>query len=195
MGRFLCNLAVLFLSQIVFIFSVFAIPAERIPPAASSSEEIYYEELKKEYIPQKDPEASFQLELKLMTDGMYCYDLPLFDPGWRQKGKRILTSPLFQKTAQIYQESFKVYSEESYAVIYFPGRKTLGPIFLYKEQDGWIIDRSAIADKVIYERNGHWMAAGGDYPYFDLLQKVYSLEKIPVPERGFTGYRPRDEDK
>jgi len=208
--------------QILFAAYVVAqAPAAFPQPSQPTPEEIYYEELKKEYITQPTPEASFQLELKLMKDGMYCYDLPLFDPTWRQKGKRILTSPLFAKTASSYQSPFKVYIEDSYAIIYFSSiplfsgidetpqsrltgeiggldSRTLGPVFLYKEKkgtgqtDGWIIDRTAVADKVLYEHNGAWVVLGGDYPYFNLLQKVYSLQEIPMEEKGLRVYRPQN---
>ena len=158
-----------------------------------NAEESYYEEFKKEYVPQDSPEKSFLLELKLLSDGMYCYDLPLFDDQWRQRGKRILTSPAFADTAQKANQPFKVYTDGQYAVIYFPDNKNISPVFLYHEDpSGWIIDRSAAADKIIYNKQGSWLVLGGEYPYLNLLRKIYSFEEILMDDTGVMGYEPKE---
>lgn len=162
-------------------------------PQVPNVEEEYYEELKKEYVPQDSPEKSFLLELKLLSDGMYCYDLALFDPQWRKRGKKILTSPLFANSAKKANQPLKVFIEDQYAVIYFPQNKNLSPVFLYHEDpSGWIIDRSMSADKVIYNKLGGWLVVGGEYPYLNLLKKIYSLESIPLDDNSLTGYQPRE---
>lgn len=198
MKRFLAGLLILWF-WLTPRYAGLTPPADRALAEGNSShptpEEIYYEELKKEYIPQKRPGDSFQLELKLMSDGMYCYDLDLFDPRWRKNGQRILTSPLFRKTASAYKQPFKVDIENQHAVIYFPDYNTLGPVFLYQDERGWIIDRTAVAEKVLYERKGNWVVVGEQNPYLNLLQKIYSLEGIPIPQRGTVGYRVRDAKK
>ena len=157
-----------------------------------NAEEDYYEELKKEYVPQDSPQKSFLLELKLLSDGMYCYDLPLFDPQWRRRGKKILTSPAFADTAKKANQPLNVYIDGQYAVIYFPHNKDLSPVFLYHEDpSGWIIDRSAVSDKIIYDKRGSWLVLGGEYPYLNLLKKIYSFEGIPIDDNGLTGYEPK----
>ena len=162
---------------------------------APDAEEAYYEELKKEYVPQDSPEKSFLLELKLLSDGMYCYDLPLFDSQWRQRGKRILTSPAFADTAQKANQPLKVYIDGQYAIIYFPQNKNLSPVFLYQEDSlGWVIDRSVTSDKIVHDKRGSWLALGGEYPYLKLLKKIYSFEGIPLDDHGLTGYEPKKFD-
>ena len=156
-------------------------------------EEAYYEELKKEYVPQPTPGESFQLELKLMKDGMYCYNLPLFDPQWRQKGHRILTNPDFAGSAKVYSQPFAVSVQGQYAVVYFPQHKNLGPVFLYKDPLGWIIDRSMTADKIFYDEKSRWIIVGGDYPYLSILHQIYDLKKVKMDEEGIIGYQIKEE--
>ncbi len=188
MVRFLISLLVVIYCGFGNIFSLEAQTSQ-----APNPEEAYYEELKKEYVPQDSPEKSFLLELKLLSDGMYCYDLPLFDPEWRKRGKKILTSPSFADSAKKANQPLKVFIDGQYAVIYFPQNRNLSPVFLYREDSGWIIDRSMSADKVIYNKLGGWLVVGGEYPYLNLLKKIYSLEAIPLGDNGLTGYQPKNE--
>ncbi len=162
---------------------------------ADTPEEIYYQELKKEYVPQATPEASFSLELALVKDGMYCYDLPLFDAQWRKKGKRILVDPKFKDSAKMFDRPFQVYSEGDFAVIYFPDLKNLGPVFLYKEKKGWVIDRTAIQDKLFYDDHARWVVVGGEYPYFFLLKKIFELEEVKMDDQSLVGYRIKENPK
>ena len=154
-------------------------------------EQSYYEVLKEEYLPQSTPQESFLLELKLLAQGMYCYDLPLFDPQWRLKGKKILTSSLFFDTAKAANQPFDAYIEGDRAVIYYPQNKALSPVFLYEENSKWVIDRTASADRIFFDHN-KWITLGGDYPYLDLLKRVYNLKEIRVQESGLVGYRVAD---
>ncbi|MCK5494164.1 MAG: hypothetical protein KAJ14_13720, partial [Candidatus Omnitrophica bacterium] len=91
-----------------------------------------YEELKQEYIPQETPGKAYKLELELLSKGMYCYDLLLFDSEWRKKGKEILYSTQYKNTAKKFDIPYKVYIEGEYAVIYYPQDKSAGPDFLYQ---------------------------------------------------------------
>ena len=191
MVRFLMSLLVIIYCGFGNIF-----PLQAQTPQPPNPEEAYYEELKKEYVPQDSPEKSFLLELKLLSDGMYCYDLPLFDSEWRKRGKKILTSPSFVDTAKKANQPLKVYIDGQYAVIYFPQNKNLSPVFFYQENSsGWIIDRSMSADKVIYNKLGGWLVVGGEYPYLNLLKKIYSLEPVALDENGLTGYQPQEESQ
>ena len=156
-----------------------------------TSEQAYYEVLKDEYIPQSTPQESYLLELKLLSEGMYCYDLPLFDPQWRLKGKKIVTSALFIDTAKAANQPFDAYIEDDHAVIYYPKNKSLSPVFFYQEHSKWVIDRTAAADRIFFDHN-KWITLGGDYPYLNLLKKVYKLKEIHVDKTGLTGYQIAD---
>ncbi|MCK5084787.1 MAG: hypothetical protein KAQ64_03980 [Candidatus Pacebacteria bacterium] len=151
--------------------------------------EISYEELKQKYIPQETPEKAYKLELELLSKGMYCYGLPLFDLEWRKKGKEILYSPQYKNTAKKFDIPYKVYVEGEYAIIYYPQNKSAGPDFLYQESSGWVLDRTAVWDQIHnnYSNTG-WFAYEGDYPYLDMLKKIYSLERIML-DNGIWVYR------
>ena len=148
-----------------------------------------YEELKQEYIPQETPGKAYKLELELLSKGMYCYDLLLFDSEWRKKGKEILYSTQYKNTAKKFDIPYKVYVEGECAVIYYPQNKSAGPDFLYQGSSGWILDRTAVWDQIHnnYSNTG-WFAYEGNYPYLDILKKIYSLERI-ILDNGIWAYR------
>lgn len=153
-----------------------------------SQESALYEELYKKYTPQNNPELSYLLELDLLSKGMYCYNLPLFDPEWRERGKEMLYSSSYKNTAAKFSVPHKVYMEGDYAVIYFPENKSEGPDFLYKDYSGWILDRTAVWDNIHYNySNTGWFAYDGDYPYLEMLKKVFPLRKIKL-ENGIWAY-------
>ncbi|MCK5475162.1 MAG: hypothetical protein KAI71_01085 [Candidatus Pacebacteria bacterium] len=158
-------------------------------PKNNTSSEISYEDLKQKYIPQKTPEKAYKLELELLSKGMYCYDLPLFDSEWRKKGKEILYSSQYKNTAKKFDISYKVYIEKKYAIIYYPQDKSAGPDFLYKESSGWILDRTAVWNQIHnnYSNTG-WFAYEGNYPYLYMLKKIYPLERIML-DNGIWAYR------
>ena len=153
------------------------------------TDSISYKKLAQKYVPQNTPEASFKLELKLLNQGIYCYDLPLFDPTWRKKGKQILFNSGYKHTAKKFNISFKTYSKEQYAIIYFPYNKSVGPEFFYKESFGWVIDRTAVWNYIHYNySNTGWFAYEGDYPYLNMLKENFSLKKIKL-DNGVWAYR------
>ena len=158
-------------------------------PKSAMPLETSYEELKQKYIPQETPEKTYKLELELLSKGMYCYDLSLFDLEWRKKGKEILYSPQYKNTAKKFDIPYKVYVEGEYAIVYYPQNKSAGPDFLYQGPSGWILDRTAVWDQIHnnYSNTG-WFAYEGDYPYLDILKKVYSLERIML-DNGIWAYR------
>ena len=158
-------------------------------PKNNTPSEVSYEELKQKYIPQETPEKAYKLELELLSKGMYCYDLPLFDLEWRKKGKEILYSPQYKNTAKKFDIPYKVYIEGEYAIIYYPQDKSAGPDFLYQGSSGWILDRTAVWDQIHnnYSNTG-WFAYEGNYPYLDILKKIYSLERIKL-DNGIWAYR------
>ena len=132
-------------------------------------------EFKKAYQPQSSPEQTYRLELDMMKQGVYCYDLPIFDPEWQANAPKNAFNENFKRTAQFFDVPYKVYQEGKYAVLYYPGQKTLGPVFLYRENGNWILDRSSVARYIHYGQE--WMAYGGDYPYLELLKKIFPLEE------------------
>lgn len=147
-----------------------------------------YEELYKKYIPQNTPDKTYLLELDLLSKGMYCYDLPLFDLKWRQKGKKIFYSNSYKNTAEKFSIPYKIYIENDYAVIYFPNDKNKGPDFLYKDSSVWILDRTAVWNNIHYNySNTGWFAYDNDYPYLKLLKKVFHLQKIKL-DNGVWAY-------
>jgi hypothetical protein len=148
-----------------------------------------YEHLRREYAPQGSPESSFRLELQLMLQGIYCYDLPLFDPDWRKKGREIIYSSAYRQTAQSFSVPFRANIERHYAVIYFPDNPNLGPVFLYLDRSGWVIDRTSVLNNIRYDSsNTRWFAAEGDYPYLDILRKVFTMEKMQL-DSGSWAYK------
>lgn len=152
-------------------------------PEQSGCKDLY-----KKYVPQNSPEQTYLLELDLLSRGMYCYDLPMFDPEWRRKGKEILYSSSYKNTAAKFSVPYKVYTEGDYAVIYFPDNKSEGPDFLYKSSSGWILDRTAVWDNIHYNySNTDWFAYESDYPYLKLLEKIYSLQRIKL-DNGIWAY-------
>ena len=148
-----------------------------------------YAELKAKYTPQSSPEKSIRLELNLLAQGIYCYDLSLFDSDWRRKGKKIIYSSGYKHTANKFDVTNRVYKEGKYAIIYYPDNKSEGPDFLYRTSDGWIIDRTAVWEYIHnnYSNTG-WFAYEGDYPYLSMLKKIFNLEKIKL-DNGVWGYQ------
>lgn len=133
------------------------------------------ETFKKEYQPQSSPEKTYLLELEMMKQGAYCYDLSIFDTQWQAKASKNSYGNSFKTTAQFFDAPYKVYQEGKYAVIYYPVNKTLGPVFLYRENGKWILDRSSVYQYIHYGQE--WLAYDGDYPYLGLLKKVFPLEE------------------
>jgi len=148
---------------------------------AYAQTEVTYEELKLRYVPQSTPERTYRLEIKLLSQGIYCYDLPIYDPDWRKRGRDIRYSSSYKRTAEKMNIPFKVYRENRYAVIYFYGDKSAGPVFLFKDAYGWVIDRTAVWNYIHYNTsNTGWFAYEGDYTYLKMLRKIFSLKRIKL---------------
>jgi len=143
------------------------------------------EELKKKYVPGQTPEATYRQELDMMAQGVYCYDLPIFDSRWRMKGKQVFPVPV---PAQKYYGGFETFIDGERAVIYYPGDRSIGPVFLYYGRLGWVLDRSVVLENVHYSPdNAHWFVYDGDYRYLGMLKKIMDLkEGIAGGRRIFT---------
>ncbi len=140
---------------------------------------VTYEELKAKYVPQRSPYATVRLELDMLKQGMYCYDLPMFDADWRKRGKKIQYSSRYKHTAQKFNVPYKVYKEVNKAIVYYPNNKSEGPDFLYRAQRGWVLDRTAVWDYIHYNTsNSGWFVYEGNYPYLRMLKKIFPMERI-----------------
>jgi hypothetical protein len=166
------------------------------PSVCVGSSEATHEKLKHKYVPQSTPEATYSLELELLYQGMYCYDLPLYDPKWREKSKDIILSLRYKETAKERDIPLKVRKEGRYAIIYSSlnlnksgGPICSYPIFLYKDPSGWVLDRTAVEKYIYYSRsNTDWFAYEGDYPYLKLLKAIFSLRKVKL-DNGVWAWR------
>jgi len=146
----------------------------------AQSQRVSYEELRQKYVPQASPEDTYRLELEMMSQGMYCYDLPIFDMQWRGKGNQVIYSSAY-KNMQKWSTGFESYIEGDYAVIYYPQNKSCGPVFLYRDSSGWVIDRTTVINNIHYAPdNSSWLAYEGSYPYLGILQKIFNLKKGKV---------------
>ncbi len=149
----------------------------------AQSEKVSYAELEAKYIPQSRPEETVLLELDLLAQGMYCYDLPLFDTAWRRRGKKILYSSRYKDTAKKFDVPYRVYKDGKYAIVYYQDNKSEGPDFLYLTSAGWVLDRAAVWDYIHYNySNTGWFAYEGDYPYLDMLKRIFLLKKVRLSD-------------
>jgi hypothetical protein len=129
----------------------------------------------KEYQPQSTPEETYRLEMDMMKQGAYCYDIPIFDQEWQAKAEKNSYGNDFKRMAGYFDVPSKTFQEGKYAVIYYPDHKTLGPVFFYRENGKWILDRTSAWKYIHYE--DAWLAYDGDYPYLDMLKTLFMLEE------------------
>ncbi|MFC1613392.1 hypothetical protein ACFL23_03605 [Patescibacteria group bacterium] len=141
------------------------------------------------YYPQHTPEETLKLERQLMHQGIYCYDLPLFDESWRKRGSTIIKDERYKNTEEKFDKPFKVYKKEKYAILYYPNDISLGPEFLYRVKNGWVLDRTAVWDNIHYNyTNTGWFAYEGEYPYLEILQTIYNMQRIEL-DNGILAYQ------
>ncbi len=150
---------------IVFLFS----------PVYAWSQSVTCEQLKSQYEPQSSPEETYHLELEMMKQGAYCHDLAIFDGKWQARASKNAYGDNYKTIAGYFDVTSEVYQEGKYAIIYYSENKTLGPVFLYREKGKWILDRSSVNEYIHYEDT--WLAYDGNYPYLDLIKKVFTLEE------------------
>ncbi len=138
-------------------------------------------ELQACYIPQPTPEETVRLELKLMEKGIYCYDLPIFDMEWRKRGSSIKISERYRDTAKKFSKPVKTFILSDLAIVYYPEDRSLGPDFLYKTPEGWVLDRTAVWDYIHYNyASDGWFAYDGNYPYLDMLKQVFPMQSVKL---------------
>lgn len=147
-------------------------------------------ELRGKAVPQKTPEKTYRKELAILRQGLYCYDLPIFDPNWRWRQYGVIESSKNKMTYEVFNRPFKSRSDGRYAVIYYPGDRQRGPTFLYNTKQGWVLDRTRTAEAIRYGAGDEWFALDGDYPYLKLLKEAVELEKGRSGS-GAEAYRPK----
>ena len=134
------------------------------------------EKFKSEYEPQSTPEGTLKLEMDMMKQGAYCYDIPIFDKTWQSKSSlNSFGNDEFKTMAGYFDVPSKTFQEGKYAVIYYPEDNTLGPVFLYRENGKWILDRNSVYEYIHYEDT--WLAYDGDYPYLEMLKTLFPMEE------------------
>ncbi len=151
--------------------------------------EISLQELQQKYVPQETPLDSFHLELDMMRQEMYAYDVPLFDPIWRKKDSQVHHSSQFKITAQEVDQPLSTLSKADRAILYYPPTSNLAPVFLFHNEQGWVLDRTSMQNSIVFV-GLRWVVLENDNPYLPLLFDVYDLERTMVAER-MSGYRLR----
>ncbi len=137
------------------------------------------EEMQGIFVPQPSPEKSVRLELDLMKQGLYCYDLPIFDKRWRERGSEIKRSERYKDTADKFDTKTRTFIVSDLAIVYFPEDSSLGPVFLFRIPEGWVIDRTAVWEYIHYNyTNDGWYAYDGKYPYLEMLRQVYDMKPV-----------------
>lgn len=152
-----------------------------ITPVYAWSDDPTCEKFKNEYLPQSSPDETYRLEMEMMKGGAYCYDLPIFDPQWQaMAAKNSSGNQEFKDMADYLAAPTRTFVEGKYAIIYYPDDKTLGPVFLYEENGKWILDRSGVFNYIDFDDN--WVAFEGNYPYLDLLRKIFDLDEMVLDD-------------
>lgn len=142
-----------------------------------------------DFLPQSNPEDTLSLENNLLSTGKYCYDLPIFDEEWRKKGSEMILNQQYKNTAKMFNVPRKAVIKDKIAVVYFPNNTELGPEFLYKSNEGWVIDRTEVWNNVHYSYdNSEWYVYDNPSPYLSLLKNSLDLERIKL-DSGQYAYR------
>lgn len=137
---------------------------------------------KREYEPQSTPEETLKLEMEMMKQGAYCYDIRIFDKNWQSKAAlNSFDKEEFKTIASYFDLPTETFQEGDRAIVYYPDDITLGPVFLFLEDGKWILDRSSVYEYIHYE--DFWLAYDGDYPYLKLLKQIFPMEE-GVTDKG-----------
>lgn len=149
-------------------------------PMAAWAQSLSCDDFKVQSQPQRTPDGTYQFELDMMKQGAYCYNLAIFDPEWQGMSQKNATgSQDFKRIAGYFDVPSKTYQEGKYAIIYYPDHPTLGPVFLYRENGVWIIDRTSVWKYIHYE--DAWLAYDGNYPYLEMLKTLFRWKNGTPP--------------
>lgn len=126
--------------------------------------------------PQATPQATLELELQMLQNGEYCYQLPIFDEAWQQQGT-FENGPRFDSIAEKVPAQSETLVIDDLALVYYPDHPERGPDFLFRNDRGWVIDRTAVRESVIYNANGaSWYVNESADEYLPLVEEIYNEE-------------------
>ncbi len=171
------------------VFAAAAFPDDSSSPQSPATDPLpSHEYLLSHFVPQDSPEDSYRLELTLLSKGVYCYDLPIFDADWRKRGDKVIHHDLFMRTWKDVNFPFRSLIAGDRAVVYYPDHMNLGPVFLKKEESGWVLDRTQ-TEELIALGPKFWVVLDKKSPYFSLLSELFEMERTEIATKVW-GYRP-----
>jgi hypothetical protein len=137
-------------------------------------------------VPQPDPRQARDLELALLHRGIYLQESALYDSAWRSAARPGSTSPSrLREIARQWDRPYELVVGDGRAVAYYADTAALGPTFLRREAEGWIIDGSEGARTVVYDySNTRWYARDAGSPYLELLQRALALRRVSMAQGG-----------
>ena len=131
-------------------------------------------------VPQETPRQAREMEIRMMHGGLYLQQAELYDQAWRRASRPGSWTPgRLQEIARQWDRPFEVRVEGGRAIAFYRDAPALGPTFLRRERDGWIIDATATARSIVYDySNDARYAIENDSPYLPLLRRELSLRKV-----------------
>lgn len=133
-------------------------------------------------VPQPDPRATRDLEIAMMHRGVYLGSAAIYDADWRASRRPGRWSARrLREIARQWDRPYEILVDGPYAIAFYGDAPALGPTLLRREADGWIIDATTGARAIVYDySNEGWYAIDGDYPYLDLLERVFDLRPVKL---------------
>ncbi len=149
----------------------------RSPPPEPSSPD---DPLAARAAPQPDPRAARDLEIALLHRGLYLQSSRLYDADWRRADRPARWTPeRLRQLGREWDRPYEVVRDGGFAVAYYPDAPALGPTFLRREPEGWVIDATATARIVVYDfSNRWWFALDEPSPYLALLRGALPLHPV-----------------
>ncbi|HVS02096.1 MAG TPA: TPM domain-containing protein [Thermoanaerobaculia bacterium] len=131
-------------------------------------------------VPQTDPRTARDLELTMLHRGLYLQGSRLYDAEWRRAHRpRSWPCERLQEIARDWDRPYEIVSERGRAVAYYPDAPALGPTFLRRDEEGWVIDATATARLIVYDySNERWYAVDEPSPYVTLLGRALELRRV-----------------
>jgi hypothetical protein len=149
--------------------------------------------------PQPTPDAAYQRYLEWLARGSYATDVPLFTPLSQEYMASLTMTRGFNEHVLMreYGEPYRIDQRGDIALVYFTANPLLGPHFLRRIPQGWVIDMWA---EVLNVRNynGWWytwalLNTGDDYTaafadryasYGGVL-RVRGADNRPLPVKAY----------
>jgi hypothetical protein len=139
-----------------------------------------------DYLPQKSPEESLTVYMRLLRNKVKDPDLAIYTPQTRKFLSRWVVTDSQQENELSHLEMAaidKVVIADNRAVIRFPaGQRTLPPYFLENKGSGWALDFAAMNKLVRMNHKNMWHFASLDHPYiFGFADWRFDSSGYPVP--------------